>query len=367
MLFDTFNCCFDLIHILYIKRDEFIQNLTQGMLKYREINFVHADIWRVFISGSSEAGKTYFARQLLENNLFHYERVYFYHPDIQEEFPVDWRNHLDKPILYEAGLPSEQDLLDLPPYSCVVLDDLFAQSCAVKHIDYLFRVLSAKKKIHVIIMTQHYFAEGHIGRSIRNSSNYHVLMTNVDQRINSRVAAFMNCKNDFKKAHELNNLKMYPYVFIDKTKYSRVTGIQIFTDILSKHKQGIYNSMPVYLISEPDFKNNFTNIGNGLAVKNGSDETKSKKRVNTACSSDLKKTKKKDLETDREEKHSGSDTSDFSDDEQIKPKQKQYKSDDTSDTDEEYQNYVRRRKFEKKVGNYIQRREIRAKLRRQNN
>ena len=131
MLFDTFNCCFDLIHILYIIRDEFIQNLTQGMLKYREINFVHADIWRVFISGSSEAGKTYFARQLLENNLFYYERVYFYHPDIQEEFPVDWRNHLDKPILYEAGLPSEQDLLDLPPYSCVVLDDLFAQSCGL--------------------------------------------------------------------------------------------------------------------------------------------------------------------------------------------------------------------------------------------
>ena len=334
------------------------------MLKYREINFVHADIWRVFISGSSEAGKTYFARQLLENNLFHYERVYFYHPDIQEEFPVDWKNHLNKPILYEAGLPSEQDLLDIPPYSCVVLDDLFAQACSVKHIDYLFRVLSAKKKIHVIIMTQHYFAEGHVGRSIRNSSNYHVLMTNVDQRINSRVAAFMNCKNDFEKAHELNKYKMYPYVFIDKTKYSRVTGIQIFTDILSKHKQGIYNSMPVYLISEPDFKNNFTNIGNGLAVKNGGNKKTSKKQNNTACTTYHEKTKKKDTEKDQEKRYSDSD---FTDDEQIRERKKRYESDDTSDTDEEYQNYVRRRKFEKKVGNFIQRRKIRAKLRRQNN
>ena len=191
-------------------------------------------------------------------------------------------------------------------------------------------------------------------------------MSNVDQRINSRVAAFMNLKNDFKKAHEMNKFKMYPYVFIDKTRYSRVTGIQIFTDILSKHKQGIYNSMPVYLISEPDFKNNFTNIGNGLVVKNGSDQTKSEKRINTACSSDLKKTKKKDIETHEKEKHSDYETSDITDDEKIKPKRKRYESDDTSSTDEEYQRYVRRRKFEKKVGNFIQRRKIRAKLRRQN-
>ena len=50
-------------------------------------------------------------------------------------------------------------------------------------------------------------------------------------------------------------------------------------------------------------------------MKNGSDETKSKKRINTARSSDLKKSKKEDLETDREEKHSDYEISDFSDDE----------------------------------------------------
>ena len=66
------------------------------MLKYREIDFQYADIWRVFISGSSEAGKTYWTRQLLENNTFRYERVYYYHPDIQEEFPVDWKEHTHK-------------------------------------------------------------------------------------------------------------------------------------------------------------------------------------------------------------------------------------------------------------------------------
>ena len=58
-----------------------------GMLKFREVDIKFSNIWRVFISGSSSAGKTYFARQLLENAFIKCDRVYYFHPDIQETFP----------------------------------------------------------------------------------------------------------------------------------------------------------------------------------------------------------------------------------------------------------------------------------------
>jgi len=309
------------------------------MLKYREIDFQYADIWRVFISGSSEAGKTYWTRQLLENNTFRYERVYYYHPDIQEEFPVDWKKHLTKPVIYQAGLPTESELLNIPKYSVVILDDLFAQACSVKHIDYLFRVLSSKKKIHCIIMTQRYFAEGDIGRSIRNSSNYHVLMTNADHRTNMRVASFMNAKKDVEKAVEINKNKMYPYIFIDQTKYARVSGIRIFTDIISRYKQAIVNSMPFYLVAESDFKAYFTPIENDLAVENASNQKNGKER-NAFKNRSLTENKKK---SKKDKKYDSS-------------------SSETSEPEDDYQSYIKRRRFEKQVGAALQRRKVRSKL-----
>ena len=61
-----------------------------GMFKVREIEKTQHDIWRVFISGSSGSGKTHFAEQLLKRKFFKFERIYYYHPDLQESFPTNW-------------------------------------------------------------------------------------------------------------------------------------------------------------------------------------------------------------------------------------------------------------------------------------
>ena len=116
------------------------------MIKFREIEskLFDAEIWRVFISGSSSAGKTHFAKKLLAQNFFAYERVYYFHPDIAEDFPVDWTD-LHKPVIFQAGLPSRKELLEIPPKSCIVLDDLYTEACKSDDISYLFRVLSSKK------------------------------------------------------------------------------------------------------------------------------------------------------------------------------------------------------------------------------
>ena len=251
------------------------------MLRYREVDLKFSDIWRVFISGSSSAGKTYFARQVLESKLFKCKRVYYFHPDIQEDFPIDWEDHLDIPVCYQPGLPSHNDLLEIPHNSCIIIDDLFTEACSDRTIDYLFRVLSSKRKLHVFIMTQRYFAEGSNGLNIRNSCNYHVLMNNADERTNMRVANIMNMKSAIKKAIDVNSEKLYPYIFVDKTNKARVTGIQIYTDLFSRYKQIIFQSMVSYIISEADFKSNFKIVDSSTAVKNGHKKSKKKSASET--------------------------------------------------------------------------------------
>ena len=256
------------------------------MLKYREVDIKFSNIWRVFISGSSSAGKTYFARQLLENSFIKCDRVYYFHPDIQETFPVDWEDHLSIPICFQSGIPKEDDLLSMPHNSCIILDDLYTQACADRTIDYLFRVLSSKRRLHVVIMTQRYFAEGSNGLNIRNSCNYHVLMNNADERTNHRVANIMSAKDSIKKAMEINSQKLYPYIFLDKTNQARVTGIQVYTDLFGKFQQVVVNSMVSYLISESDFKAHFNSVDNHTAVKNENKKQRNIERYSSITSQD---------------------------------------------------------------------------------
>ena len=241
------------------------------MIRYREIeNAEFAKIFRIYISGSSSAGKTYFARQLLESGLFPFNSITYYHPDFHEHAPVDWDKTMEKQVFFQAGIPSLEELLKIEPNSCLVFDDLFSQCCESKDIDYLFRVLSSKRKISVIIMTQRYFAQGknRLGPSIRNSCNYHVLMQNSDARTNINVANAMQLKPEITRAIEENKSKLYPYIFLDKTNQARVNGLQVYTNIFGKYKEIICGSMKYYLLTESDFKSTFSKTGNNTAQRN---------------------------------------------------------------------------------------------------
>ena len=51
------------------------------MIRYREFeNANFAKIFRIYISGSSSAGKTYWAGQLLESNLFEFDKFIIFIP-----------------------------------------------------------------------------------------------------------------------------------------------------------------------------------------------------------------------------------------------------------------------------------------------
>ena len=241
------------------------------MIKYREYDFTFAEIFRIFISGMSSSGKTHFTYSLLKSGLFKFERVYYYHPDFHEKSPVSWV--LSQPIIFESGLPTIQEMLAMPQHSTLIFDDLFAEVRDSKDMDYLFRVLSSKQKLNVIVLTQRYFDKGKYSLSIRNSSNYHVLLRNSDERTNQNVGKMMGLSHDVKKAISVNCEKLYPYIFIDKTNEARVRKMCIYTDIFSRYKILIRNAMKVYLISETDFNATFDKLDSELAAVKNADKS----------------------------------------------------------------------------------------------
>ena len=133
-------------------------------VRYREINeFAFEPVFRVNIAGASQTGKTYFAELLLRKKLFEYKRIYYFHPDCHEDSPVQW--NMSVPIVFDTEFPSVEKLMSMPELSVIVLDDLVEECYSSKAIDYLFRVLSSKRKLHVILMSQRYY---HTGSELRS-------------------------------------------------------------------------------------------------------------------------------------------------------------------------------------------------------
>ena len=234
-----------------------------SLIKTKLIEANYPEIWRIFISGSSSAGKTYFAKQLLASKLFDVKRIYYFHPDIHESFPIDWCNDFNTEIVCQAGLPTLEDIDQMPKHSVIVLDDLFTEVAKSELMSYLFRVLSSKKKLHLMVMTQRYYAEGAQGLNIRNCSNYHVLMSNADARTNMRVAFSMGLDKDVRAAIKANEKKLYPYIVIDRTNYARVNGLQVYIDILDKFMKVIIDGVVKVLVPEKEFNENWELTSDG--------------------------------------------------------------------------------------------------------
>ena len=211
----------------------------------------------MILSGSSGAGKTHFAGDLIRGDLFEnkIEFVYYFHPCYLDEPPVDWHESMVIPVSYQTGLPTLEQLTSMPPNSLIVLDDLMDKCVGSEVIDHLFRVISGKRKLSVMIMTQNYFVNGRFSRNIKNSCNYSVLMRNCcDATINSRAARAMNLMKPVSLAEQSNAEKEYPYIFIDQSQKGQVSGYQIYTDIFDDFKKCYSNAgMPSYIIPEKDF------------------------------------------------------------------------------------------------------------------
>ena len=222
------------------------------LINYKEKPFALADIFRVIVSGASGVGKTHWVKQALQAKLFKFDRISYHHPDAGESLPVDWHETLS--IVYKVGLPDEEYLRTLPPYSVVIIDDLYESVVKSYVIDLLIRVLSSKRKLHVFILTQQYFSRGPFSVSIRSSCNYHVLMPSNDYGSNRRVACQFNLKNEVQRADEYNADKLYPYVVIARDNIARSCRLQVFVDFFMRYKTVIIGCMVWILISKADLE-----------------------------------------------------------------------------------------------------------------
>ena len=213
--------------------------------------------FRIILSGSSGSGKTYFAEKLLESQQFDIvaEYLYYFYPCYMGEPPVTWHETMDIPVSYQTGLPTLEQMMNMPQNSVIVLDDLMGKCIINEDIDQLFRVISGKRNISVMIMSQNYFAQGRYGRNIRNSCNYHVLLRNCcDATINRRAVIAMGLTKAFDLAVTDCCDIEYPYIFIDQTAKGRSSGYQVYTNIFDRY-QKVYSNrgMPSYIIPEKDF------------------------------------------------------------------------------------------------------------------
>ena len=233
--------------------------LTRELEKINYVEFFKP--MRAIFSGSSQSGKTFLIGKMLEKQkvLFggEFELVKYYYPEYLEESPVNWHENISTPITYTAGFPSKQDILELPENSLLIIDDNMKKVVNSELMRQFFNVISGKRNISIIVVTQNYFTQGQFSRDIRNSSNIVCLFRNcADATLNTRVARAFKLEKAYQAAENevfVNNI--YPYVFIDQSQRSQLSSYRVYTDILSKVKVAYsVAGMKGYILNETDFK-----------------------------------------------------------------------------------------------------------------
>ena len=252
-------------------------NTIEQMPLTREIkkldNFQFTKPIRAIFSGSSQSGKTYLIGQILENQeqIFgdKFSFIKYFYPTYLEESPVEYHTITDTPVSYEPGFPQKEDILSLPENSLVIIDDQADVAVKSDLISQLYKVISGKKNISVILVTQNYFIQGKHSRDIRNSCNYVALFRNcADALLNKRVATAFGLKEAYLAAErDIYQTQIYPYIFIDQTQKAQLSNFRLYTEILSEYKIAYSSTgMRGYILSEKDFDSAFRIIADKKLV-----------------------------------------------------------------------------------------------------
>ena len=223
-------------------------------------NFHFFKPMRAIFSGSSQSGKTNLIGGIMknQNRIFgeSFASIKYFYPEYLDECPVDWHNFIDTPIFYQAGFPTKTDIDDLEPNSCIIIDDMMTKVVKSELMRQFFNVISGKKSISIICVTQNYFVQGPFSRDIRNSTNFVCLFRNcADDKLNKRVAVALGITKAFTKAEEeVFQTEVYPYIFIDQTQRNQIYSWRVYTDILSKIRVAYnLNGMKGFVLPEKEF------------------------------------------------------------------------------------------------------------------
>ena len=254
------------------------------VVKGQIINKSFSFPFRMILAGSSGAGKTYFAGELLKSNLFEDDisAVHYYYPCYLTEAPVNWHKTLNMPVSYHVGLPNKSDLLLLEQKCCVVIDDSFDEALKSSAIDHLFRVISGKRNICVMIMSQNNFSKGKYGREIRNSCNFSVLFRNCcDVSINENIARMAGMKKAYDSAYRDLQGERYPYMLLDQSQKGQLSPYRLHTNIFNRFPVCYsVDGMKAYVIGAQDFEL-FFNVFSEEEKFTANERSKPKENIST--------------------------------------------------------------------------------------
>ena len=256
---------------------------------------------RAIFSGSSQSGKTFMIGEMLkhQNEIFssNFEFVKYYYPTFLDEAPVEYHEFIDTPISYTAGFPTKSEVLSYPKNTLMIIDDQSDTAVKSDLISQIFKVISGKKNLSIILVTQNYFMQGRHSREIRNSCNYVGLFRNCcDDNLNTRVAQAFGLKAAYATAEkDLFHCEIYPFIFIDQTQRGQISQYRLYTKIIGRIREAYSKTgMKGYILSEEDFKAAFKIIsekkGSVLAIQRNENKTSSVQQLaKTAREDDTEK------------------------------------------------------------------------------
>ena len=219
---------------------------------------------RAIFSGSSQSGKTYMIGEMLkyQNDIFssQFDFVKYYYPTFLDEAPVNYHEFIDTPISYTAGFPTKSEVLSYPKNTLMIIDDQSDTAVKSDLVSQIFKVISGKKSLSIILVTQNYFMQGKHSREIRNSCNYVGLFRNCcDDLLNSRVAQAFGLKAAYAAAEkDLFHCEVYPFIFIDQTQKGQISQYRLYTKIIGQIREAYSKTgMKGYILTEDDFLSAF--------------------------------------------------------------------------------------------------------------
>jgi len=174
----------------------------------------------ILIAGPTQAGKSFFFKQLIENDLIQPppNRVIYVYGDSHPDLPI--KSEYDH-VEFVKGI---KELLPLIPTidpgdrNLVVIDDQMLEAGNMEEVSNLFTKGSHHRNITVVYIVQNVFDKGKLHRTISLNSHYIVLFKNPRDQGQARSLAqqvFPNRVKFFMNSFENATQKQHGYLLLD--------------------------------------------------------------------------------------------------------------------------------------------------------
>ena len=277
--------------------------------------------FRLIVGGPSGSGKSFFVKNLVENNHFEsdFNTIHYIYPEYLDECPIsDFET--ETPLECTAGLPSCKDLSLIENNSLIILDDLMLEVSNCDNIARLFTVIARKKNISVILIVQNVYQQGKNFRNIRLSATGLVLFKfyagiDTNKRILRDVGMSSLIPNSIME--EVFSYK-FNYIFVDLHP-NRHSDFSALRSNIFENYFNLYYKMEYVAIPKADFVKFFKIIeakkGKVKAIKNAvkirSEKCKRKRKSDgkeEKTESDSKRRREETRESSESEYSESSDT-----------------------------------------------------------